>query len=123
MRSSGSFSSIIFAGATAVSPILLHGQGGQLQLHANESDGSYTIAAPGDTEPILRASAGVEVAGNWLKASDYPQHTVAKQEESGAPPDRAKTIPSCPIAGILAMELPLKVSTQSIPTPGQATMR
>jgi alpha-galactosidase len=49
-----------------------------LEFSVNPKDGSYTLSAEGLANPVLRASAAVNVNGKWLRAADYPQHVVTQ---------------------------------------------
>jgi alpha-galactosidase len=64
--------------ATSVQP---HDQA--LQLTTSETEGSYTISAPGFSTPILRATAAVKVNSKWLHAADYPKHIVSSENATG----------------------------------------
>ena len=64
--------------ATSVQP---HGQA--LQLTTSETEGSYTISAPGFSAPILRTTAAVKVNSKWLHAADYPKHIVSSENATG----------------------------------------
>jgi alpha-galactosidase len=67
--------------------LCLHGQTSsrpaRLIIQANEATGRYSISVPGSSHPILEASSAIKVDGVWLKASDYPRHTVSRQAASG----------------------------------------
>jgi alpha-galactosidase len=54
-----------------------------LQMGVNPTDGTYTIAMPGSSSPVLRAGVGVEVGGRWLHAADYPRHAVEHSQAQG----------------------------------------
>ena len=55
-----------------------------IQIAASKTDGSYAIEASGiDGRPVIRASAAAKVAGKWLHAADYPEHSVTTAEASG----------------------------------------
>jgi len=56
---------------------------GHLRIKASEADGQYSVAIAGAAEPILRAGAAVKINGAWLRASNYPRHTVSQQAASG----------------------------------------
>lgn len=56
---------------------------GRLLIKANEDNGLYSISVMGVSEAIVQAGAAVKVNGTWLKASDYPRHTVSHQTSSG----------------------------------------
>jgi hypothetical protein len=54
-----------------------------LQVTVDRADGRYSIAMPGSSGVALRAGAGVEVDGRWLRAADYPLHTVERSQVEG----------------------------------------
>jgi alpha-galactosidase len=54
-----------------------------LQITVNPTDGTYTIAMPGSSSPVLRAGVGVEVDGRWLHGADYPRHAVEHSQAQG----------------------------------------
>lgn len=56
---------------------------GRLSIHANEVNGEYSVSVSGISDPVLTAGAAVKINGTWLRASDYPQHTVSRREASG----------------------------------------
>ncbi|MBT9332410.1 PKD domain-containing protein [Paracidobacterium acidisoli] len=76
-----SLTSFILSAAALTLP--LNGQTGHLQIKANQADGRYSISAEEIAHPILEAGAAAEVNGAWLKASDYPKHTLAKSTSTG----------------------------------------
>jgi alpha-galactosidase len=57
--------------------------GGGLQVGLNPADGKYTIATPGARSYVLRAGVAAEVDGRWLRAADYPKHTVEHSQGKG----------------------------------------
>ncbi len=61
----------------------LFGQAGRLQIAANQANGQFSVSIDGSSTPILQAGAAIKVNGTWLRASDYPEHTVAKSTSSG----------------------------------------
>ena len=56
---------------------------GRLLITAHEGDGRYSIAVAGNPEPVLQAGAAVKINGAWLKAADYPKHSVSKLAATG----------------------------------------
>ncbi len=84
--------SIVVCASTAVlcvsAALPLYGQvssgpGARLLIKANGADGHYSVSIPGVPQPVLQASSAVKVNGRWLKASDYPRHTVSRQTAVG----------------------------------------
>ena len=54
-----------------------------LQVTVDPANGRYSIAMPGSSAVALRAGAGVEVDGRWLRAADYPRHAVERSQVEG----------------------------------------
>lgn len=54
-----------------------------LQVSVDPLDGRYSIAMPGSSAVALRAGAGVEVDGRWLRAADYPRHSIERSQDEG----------------------------------------
>ncbi len=54
-----------------------------LQISVDPVDGRYSIAMPGSSAVALRAGAGVEVDGRWLRAADYPRHSIERSQDEG----------------------------------------
>jgi alpha-galactosidase len=48
-----------------------------LSLTINAHDGSYQLALP-DGQLVLQARVGAQVDHQWLRSSDYPQHTASQ---------------------------------------------
>ena len=69
--------------STTLLSIPLFAQTGRLQIAANQANGQFSVSIDGSSTPILQAGAAIEVNGTWLKASDYPRHTVSKSTSSG----------------------------------------
>ncbi len=59
------------------------GSTAKLLIKANEADGHYSVSIPGASRPVLQAGSAIKIDGVWLKASDYPRHTVSRQTASG----------------------------------------
>jgi alpha-galactosidase len=55
----------------------------RLLITAHEGDGRYSITVAGSPVPVLQAGAAVKINGTWLRASDYPKHTVSKGISTG----------------------------------------
>ena len=55
----------------------------RLLITAREADGRYSIAVAGSPVPVLQAGAAVKINGEWLRAADYPKHTVSKSTSTG----------------------------------------
>ena len=55
----------------------------RLLITAHEGDGRYSIAVAGSPVPVLQAGAAVKINGTWLRAADYPKHTVSKSISTG----------------------------------------
>jgi hypothetical protein len=70
---------IAFAGVAGLVGGLQAQQGGlSASVHA---DGSYSIGSSGST--VLTASVAAKVNGQWLQASSYPHHEIAKAAGQG----------------------------------------
>jgi len=59
------------------------GENHALQIDVSPTDGTYAIAMAGSQSPALRAGVGVEVNGRWLRAIDYPRHTIEHSQVQG----------------------------------------
>ncbi|MGI8772509.1 MAG: glycoside hydrolase family 36 protein [Acidobacteriaceae bacterium] len=55
-----------------------------LRISVDAKDGSYAIAQPRSSAPVLRATAAIRVDDRWLRASDYPSHTFTRAAVKGA---------------------------------------
>lgn len=55
----------------------------RLLVTVDAADGRYSIAIPSASEPALRAGSAVKISGNWVRATDYPQHLVSKRASAG----------------------------------------
>ena len=54
-----------------------------LAFSADAKTASYSIGLHGQGAPVLTASVAVNVDGQWLLASDYPQRSASKSEVTG----------------------------------------
>jgi alpha-galactosidase len=74
---------IAFAAAFAiVTP--LRAADKQLNLTVDADTGSYSIGIGPAQSNILKATYAIHVDGHWLRAADFPHHTVAKAAVKGA---------------------------------------
>jgi hypothetical protein len=48
-------------------------------VSVNTADGAYSIFDPDSKKPILRSRVAAEVNHRWLRSTDYPKHTLARQ--------------------------------------------
>lgn len=78
---SWSFSSI-GQSAKAQKPAVETLQAKTIGVRVDASHGSYSVFDPGSRKPILLAGVAVEVDHRWLKASEYPQHSSARENVS-----------------------------------------
>ena len=81
-------SRLLHAALSLSLPLTMHAQvtassSDGLHILASEASGQYSVSAPGDAKPVLVAGAAVKMNGAWLRAADYPRHTVARQDASG----------------------------------------
>ena len=63
-----------------------HGQSGAeskltISIAAN---GDYAITAAGAARPVLTAGVAAEIAGVWIRSSDYPHHSVTESSGDGS---------------------------------------
>jgi hypothetical protein len=54
-----------------------------LLIAIDPSDGKYSIAMPSSKTVALRAGVGVIVDGHWLRAANYPRHTLVTSHVEG----------------------------------------
>lgn len=54
-----------------------------LHIVVTPTDGKYSIAMSGSKTIALRAGVGALVDGRWLRAADYPRHTVVSSQVEG----------------------------------------
>ena len=69
----------------AVQPTTDTLKGKTIGFSVNAKDGSYTIFDPASGETILHAGVAAEVDHHWLRASEYPRHSVAQENASEEP--------------------------------------
>ena len=53
-----------------------------LNVQVSQSDGSYTLAAPGSDSAVLSAGVAANVDGHWLQSKNYPHHDVRQSTVS-----------------------------------------
>ena len=53
---------------------------GGLAVRVDEKTGDYSIAVPHQTKPVLTANVAAEVDGKWLRAAEYPAHTIREAD-------------------------------------------
>ena len=46
----------------------------------NPADGSYTIFDPVSQKPILHSGVAIEIDHRWLKSSEYPEHSLSRDD-------------------------------------------
>lgn len=57
-----------------------HAQKLQTEVRA---DGSYSISVPGEQQPVLISEVAAKIEGRWIRARDYPKHTVHQDSGQG----------------------------------------
>lgn len=50
---------------------------------AVRADGSFSLTVPGKSHPALTSDVAAEINGRWIRAADYPRHTVAQRSVQG----------------------------------------
>lgn len=66
--------------AIAGVPAMVEAQALRVDVNA---DGSYSIAEPNQTSPVLTAGVAAEIEGHWVQASQYPHHAVQQSSAAG----------------------------------------
>ena len=51
-------------------------------MSINSADGSYTIFDPASRKAILHSDVAAEVDRRWLRSSEYPHHSVVREDRS-----------------------------------------
>src|ERR1700686_402201 len=49
-----------------------------LRVTVDPATGDYSIGRPGSASDVLRATAAAMVDGHWLRARDYPKHSITE---------------------------------------------
>lgn len=57
--------------------------GRALRVKVDAAHGKYSIAMPNSTTAALEAGVAVEVDGRWLRAADYPRHSIVQSQVNG----------------------------------------
>lgn len=78
------------AAAANESPVLATLEGKDLVVRAY-ADGTYSIAAPGIADPVMRSDVEAVVDSSVVKSSDYPKHEVDRQA-AGIPGSAGATL-------------------------------
>lgn len=51
-------------------------------VSVNTSDGSYSILDPATKKPVLKAQVGIQVDHHWYRSTDYPKHSLFRENVS-----------------------------------------
>jgi hypothetical protein len=51
-------------------------------VEVNQTDGSYSLTAPGIEGAVLKAGVAANINGQWLQSKDYPHHDVKQSSVS-----------------------------------------
>ena len=57
-------------------------KGKAIGMSINSADGSYTIFDPASRKAILHSDVAAEVDRRWLRSSEYPHHSVVREDRS-----------------------------------------